>query len=36
MTFLTWEQSVDLAEAHQERYRTLIYLAVTPACAGAS
>jgi integrase len=28
MTFLTWEQSVALAEAHQERYRTLIYLAV--------
>jgi integrase len=28
MTFLTWEQAVDLAEAHQERYRTLIYLAV--------
>jgi len=28
MTFLTWEQAVDLAEAHQERYRTMIYLAV--------
>ncbi|HEX2272734.1 MAG TPA: tyrosine-type recombinase/integrase, partial [Acidimicrobiales bacterium] len=28
MTFLTWEQSVALAEAHQERYRALIYLAV--------
>ena len=28
MTFLTWEQAVDLAEAHQERYRALIYLAV--------
>ena len=28
MTFLTWEESVALAEAHQERYRALIYLAV--------
>jgi integrase len=28
MTFLSWEQAVDLAEAHQERYRTMIYLAV--------
>ncbi len=28
MTFLTWEQAVNLAEAHQERYRALIYLAV--------
>lgn len=28
MTFLTWEQAVDLAEAHQERYRALMYLAV--------
>jgi integrase len=28
MTFLTWEQAVDLAEAHQERYRAMIYLAV--------
>jgi integrase len=28
MSFLTWEQSVALAEAHQERYRALIYLAV--------
>jgi integrase len=28
MTFLTWEQSVALAEGHQERYRPLIYLAV--------
>jgi integrase len=28
MTFLTWEQSVDLAEAHVDRYRALIYLAV--------
>ena len=30
MTFLTWEQAVDLAEAHQERYRALIYLAGEP------
>jgi integrase len=28
MSFLTWKQSVALAEAHQERYRALIYLAV--------
>jgi site-specific recombinase XerC len=28
MTFLDWEQAVELAEAHAERYRTLIYLAV--------
>jgi integrase len=28
MVFLTWEQAVDLAEAHHERYRALIYLAV--------
>ena len=28
MVFLTWEQAVDLAEAHHERYRGLIYLAV--------
>lgn len=28
MVFLTWEQAVDLAEAHNERFRTLIYLAV--------
>lgn len=28
MTFLTWEQVVDLAEAHSERFRPLIYLAV--------
>ena len=28
MTFLTWEQAVELAEAHRERYRALIYLAV--------
>jgi integrase len=28
MVFLSWEQAVDLAEAHGERYRALIYLAV--------
>jgi site-specific recombinase XerC len=28
MMFLSWEQAVDLAEAHGERYRSLIYLAV--------
>jgi integrase len=28
MVFLTWEQTVDLAEAHVERHRALIYLAV--------
>ena len=28
MVFLGWEQVVDLAEAHSERYRALIYLAV--------
>ena len=28
MTFLTWPQSIDLAEAHAERLRALIYLAV--------
>ncbi|GAC1601356.1 MAG: site-specific integrase [Acidimicrobiales bacterium] len=28
MVFLGWEQVVDLAEVHSERYRTLIYLAV--------
>ena len=28
MRYLTWQQSVALAEAHQERYRALIYLAV--------
>lgn len=28
MTFLTWEQVVDLAEAHSDRFRPLIYLAV--------
>ena len=36
MSFLTWEQSVALAEAHQERYRALIYLAVDSGCGGAS
>ena len=28
MAFLSWEQVVDLAEAHSDRYRALIYLAV--------
>ncbi len=28
MTFLSWEQVVELAEAHFERFRSLIYLAV--------
>ncbi len=28
MMFLSWDQAVDLAEAHDERYRALIYLAV--------
>ena len=28
MAFLAWEQAVALAEAHQDRYRALIYLAV--------
>lgn len=28
MTVLTWDESTALAEAHSERYRTLIYLAV--------
>jgi integrase len=28
MTFLSWGQVVDLAEAHGERYRALVYLAV--------
>lgn len=28
MVFLSWEQAVDLAEAHSERFRPLIYLAV--------
>jgi integrase len=28
MVFLSWDQAVDLAEAHHERYRGLIYLAV--------
>jgi integrase len=28
MAFLTWEEAVDLAEAHRERFRALIYLAV--------
>jgi integrase len=28
MTVLTWEQAIALAEAHSERYRTLIYVAI--------
>lgn len=28
MAFLSWEEVVDLAEAHRERFRALIYLAV--------
>jgi integrase len=28
MSFLTWTEAVDLAEAHHERFRALIYLAV--------
>ena len=28
MVFLTWEQAIELAEAHSERHRALIYLAV--------
>ncbi len=28
MVFLNWEQAVDLAEAHNERFRTLIYVAI--------
>jgi integrase len=28
MTFLSWDQTVALAEAHPERYHALIYLAV--------
>ncbi|HEY1634594.1 MAG TPA: hypothetical protein VGF64_07550, partial [Acidimicrobiales bacterium] len=28
MMFLSWEQAVELAEAHSERYRALVYLAV--------
>ncbi len=28
MVFLTWEQSVELAEAHAPRYRALLYLAI--------
>jgi integrase len=28
ITFLGWEQAVELAEAHAERYRAFIYLAV--------
>ena len=28
MTFLTWDQAIELAEAHPERFRAMIYLAV--------
>jgi integrase len=28
MLFLSWEQAVELAEAHSDRYRALVYLAV--------
>ena len=28
MVFLTWDQAVELAEAHPARYRALLYLAV--------
>jgi integrase len=28
MTFLNWEEAIRLAEAHNERYQTLIYVAV--------
>ena len=28
MVFLSWEQAIELAEAHRERFRALIYLAV--------
>ena len=28
MTFLTWPQAIELAEAHSERFRAFIYLAV--------
>jgi integrase len=28
MVFLTWDQAVELAEAHPDRYRALVYLAV--------
>ena len=28
MTFLTWEQSITLAEAHADRFQAMIYLAV--------
>ncbi|MBK5333639.1 MAG: tyrosine-type recombinase/integrase [Ilumatobacteraceae bacterium] len=28
MTFLDWDQAIRLAEAHSERYRALIYVAV--------
>ncbi|MDP9388108.1 MAG: site-specific integrase [Actinomycetota bacterium] len=36
MTFLSSEQVVELAEAHSERFRALIYLAVDSGCAIAS
>ncbi|MHB8289771.1 MAG: hypothetical protein ACYDEY_11130 [Acidimicrobiales bacterium] len=28
MVFFAWRQAIDLAEAHRERYRALIHLAV--------
>jgi integrase len=28
MTFLSWDETVALAEAHPDRYRALVYLAV--------
>ena len=36
MTFLTWPQAIELAEAHSERFRAFIYLAAMQACGGAS
>ena len=36
MTFLDWDKAIWLAEAHNERYRALIYVAVDTGCAGAS
>ena len=36
MTFLTWEQSIELAEAHTVRFRALIYLRSIRECGGVS
>ncbi len=36
MLFLSWDQAVDLAEAHDERYRGSSISLSTPGCAGAS